>query len=202
MKICIVCAPRGVGRSVRRCGKVDLHIYLHRSVCWRTHCQTRFLSGCQTNRVTCFLACWLIWLAYPSYWQTDLLPPWLTWFSSTLDWSIQLSSHTERVSQVFFGWRHWLTSGCLPLWLTYPTKLTYWQSDSFSSLADVTDWQLVVFLSLWSIQPSSVTNRVSHLSCGWPYWLKSLRLVDSSKTVVSCLVDVTGWNKKPSLKTR
>lgn len=200
MKICIVCAPRGVGREVRRCGKVDLHIYLHRSVCWLTHCQTRFLSGCQTNRVTCFLACWLIWLAYPPYWQTD----WLTALVEVVffhsDWSIQLSSHNDRMSQFFFGRRHWLTSGCPPHWLTHPTHLSYWQC-LISSLADVTDWQLVVFLSLWSIQPSSVTNRVSHF-CGWPHWMNCLSLVDSSNKVVSCLTDVTGWNKKLSLKTR
>jgi len=129
MKICIVCAPRGVGRGVRRCGKVDLHIYLHRSVCWLTHCQTCFLSGCQTDRLTCFLACWLIWLAYPSYWQNDLLPPWLTRFSSTLtdpsNWALILT-----VSQFFFGWRRWLTSGCLPFWLTHPAKLSYRHSVS------------------------------------------------------------------------
>ena len=72
-------------------------------------------------------------------------------------WSIQLSSHTDSVSPFFPGWRHWLTSGYLPLWLIHPPELSYWQSVSVllwltsfthvllsSSLADPPTWALIL----------------------------------------------------------
>ena len=92
-----------------------------------------------SNRQSDLLPCLLTDLTGLSLLLTNLLPPWLTWFSSTLtdpsNWALIL---TECLS---------------------------------SSLTDVTDSHLVIFLSGWPIQLSSLTDRVSHFFSGWRQWL-------------------------------
>jgi hypothetical protein len=104
-----------------------------------------------------------------TYALSDSLPFWLSnrqcLASLLADWSDWLIPLTDKLTYYRPGWR-----GFLPLWPIHPTELSYWQCLS-SSLADVTDSHLVVFLSGWPIQLSSLTDRVPHFFSGWRKWL-------------------------------
>jgi hypothetical protein len=139
---------------------ICIFICIEASADLRTVRLASFLAVKQTEWLASLLADWSVWLIPLSDKLTYNHPGWRGFLPL---WLSQLSCHTDRVSQFFFGWRHWLTSGCLPLWLIHPPEHSYWQGVSF-----------ILWLTSVTSCPFDPSNRVLLLSVSLLLWLTSL----------------------------